>query len=52
MLVLKIIRRPGIPKVRAMLKDYFGKEPNTDINPDEAVAIGVAIQAGILGETA
>ena len=34
-----------------MLKEFFGgKEPNTDINPDEAVAIGVAIQAGILGE--
>lgn len=41
----------GIPKVRTMLTDFFGgKEPNTDINPDEAVAIGVAIQAGILGE--
>ena len=39
-----------IPKVRSMLKEFFGgKEPNTDINPDEAVAIGVAIQAGILG---
>jgi stress 70 chaperone-associated protein len=40
----------GIPKVREMLRDFFGgKEPNTEINPDEAVAIGVAIQAGILG---
>ena len=43
----------GIPKVRTMLKEFFGgKEPNTEINPDEAVAIGVAIQAGILGEYA
>ena len=33
-----------------LLRDFFGgKEPNTEINPDEAVAIGVAIQEGILG---
>lgn len=37
--------------MRTMLKEFFGgKDPNTEINPDEAVAIGVAIQAGILGE--
>ena len=38
-----------MPKVRSMLSEFFGKAPNTEINPDEAVAIGVAIQAGILG---
>jgi heat shock protein 5 len=38
-----------IPKVRAMLEDYFnGKKPNTGINPDEAVAYGAAVQGGIL----
>jgi len=38
-----------IPKIRAMIKEYFnGKEPNTGINPDEAVAYGAAVQAGIL----
>lgn len=37
-----------IPKIRQMLKDYFGKEPKLDINPDEAVAYGAAVQAAIL----
>ena len=38
-----------IPKVRQLLKDYFnGKEPNTGVNPDEAVAFGAAVQGGIL----
>ena len=37
-----------IPKVQEMLKDYFGKEPSRDINPDEAVASGATIQAAIL----
>jgi len=38
-----------IPKIRAMIKEFFnGKEPNTGINPDEAVAYGAAVQAGIL----
>jgi endoplasmic reticulum chaperone BiP len=37
-----------IPKVQEMLKDYFGKEPSRDINPDEAVAFGATIQAAIL----
>ncbi|TFK94634.1 heat shock protein 70 [Polyporus arcularius HHB13444] len=41
-----------IPKVQELLKDYFGKEPSKDINPDEAVAIGAAIQGAILsGDT-
>ena len=37
-----------IPKIRQILKDYFGKEPKSDINPDEAVAFGAALQGGIL----
>jgi molecular chaperone DnaK len=37
-----------IPAVRNALKEYFGKEPNHSVNPDEAVAIGAAIQAGVL----
>jgi len=37
-----------IPKIQEMLKDYFGKEPRRDINPDEAVAYGAAVQAAIL----
>ncbi|MFP3937166.1 MAG: molecular chaperone DnaK [Phycisphaerae bacterium] len=38
-----------IPKVREVTKEIFGKEPNKTINPDEAVALGAAIQGGILG---
>jgi len=37
-----------IPKIKQMLKEYFGKEPKIDINPDEAVAYGAAIQASII----
>lgn len=37
-----------IPKIRSMLKEYFGKEPKIDINPDEAVAYGATIQAANL----
>ncbi|MBS3733631.1 MAG: molecular chaperone DnaK [Phycisphaerae bacterium] len=37
-----------IPKVREITKEIFGKEPNKTVNPDEAVALGAAIQAGIL----
>lgn len=37
-----------IPKVQEIVKDIFGKEPNKSVNPDEAVALGAAIQAGIL----
>jgi molecular chaperone DnaK len=37
-----------IPTVRQAIRDYFGKEPNHSVNPDEAVAIGAAIQAGVL----
>lgn len=37
-----------MPKVREVVKDFFGKEPRHDVNPDEAVAIGAAIQGGVL----
>jgi molecular chaperone DnaK len=38
-----------IPKVQQIVKDFFGKEPNRSVNPDEVVAIGAAIQGGVLG---
>ncbi len=38
-----------IPAVQRVCKEIFGKEPNKSVNPDEAVAIGAAIQAGIIG---
>ena len=38
-----------MPKVGQMVQDFFGKEPKRDVNPDEAVAMGAAIQAGVLG---
>jgi molecular chaperone DnaK len=38
-----------MPKVAQMVQDFFGKEPKKDVNPDEAVAMGAAIQAGVLG---
>ena len=38
-----------IPKIQAIVKDFFGKEPNRSVNPDEVVAIGAAIQGGVLG---
>jgi molecular chaperone DnaK len=37
-----------MPKVMEAVKEFFGKEPRRDVNPDEAVAIGAAIQAGVL----
>lgn len=37
-----------MPKVQEVVKEFFGKEPRKDINPDEAVAIGAAIQGGVL----
>ncbi len=37
------------PKVQEAVKAFFGKEPRRDVNPDEAVAIGAAIQGGVLG---
>jgi len=38
-----------MPKVIETVKNYFGKEPNKSVNPDEVVAVGAAIQAGVLG---
>ncbi|MEX1826927.1 molecular chaperone DnaK [Luteibacter sp. CQ10] len=38
-----------MPKVQEAVKDFFGKEARKDVNPDEAVAVGAAIQGGVLG---
>ncbi len=38
-----------MPKVVQTVKEYFGKDPNKSVNPDEVVAIGAAVQAGVLG---
>lgn len=38
-----------MPKVQELVKNFFGREPRKDVNPDEAVAVGAAIQAGVLG---
>ncbi|NXN31493.1 HSP13 protein, partial [Nycticryphes semicollaris] len=38
-----------IPQIRKVIQDFFGKEPNTSVDPDLAVVTGVAIQAGIVG---
>ncbi len=38
-----------MPKVQEMVKEFFGKEPRKDVNPDEAVAVGAAIQGQVLG---
>lgn len=37
-----------MPKIQQVVKEFFGKEPNKSVNPDEVVAIGAAIQAGVL----
>ncbi|MGI5827854.1 MAG: molecular chaperone DnaK [Patescibacteria group bacterium] len=37
-----------MPKVQQVVKDFFGKEPNRSVNPDEVVAVGAAVQAGVL----
>jgi Fe-S protein assembly chaperone HscA len=38
-----------IPRVRALVNELFGREPHTELNPDEVVALGAAVQANILG---
>ncbi|WP_024325980.1 molecular chaperone DnaK [Thioalkalivibrio sp. AKL19] len=38
-----------MPKVQEAVQEFFGKEPRKDVNPDEAVAVGAAVQAGVLG---
>ena len=47
--VLLVGGQTRMPKVQKMVQDFFGKEPKKDLNPDEAVAMGAAIQAGVLG---
>jgi molecular chaperone DnaK len=37
-----------MPKVQDKVKEFFGKEPRKDVNPDEAVAVGAAIQGQVL----
>eukprot|EP00357_Protocruzia_adherens_P026425 CAMPEP_0114996526 /NCGR_PEP_ID=MMETSP0216-20121206/14368_1 /TAXON_ID=223996 /ORGANISM="Protocruzia adherens, Strain Boccale" /LENGTH=662 /DNA_ID=CAMNT_0002360757 /DNA_START=56 /DNA_END=2044 /DNA_ORIENTATION=+ len=46
--VLLVGGQTRMPKVHKLVQDFFGKTPNKGINPDEAVAMGAAIQAGIL----
>ncbi|MBI4910408.1 MAG: molecular chaperone DnaK [Acidobacteria bacterium] len=38
-----------IPKIHTMVRDFFNKEPNKSVNPDEVVAVGAAVQGGVLG---
>jgi molecular chaperone DnaK len=38
-----------IPRVQQMIKDFFNREPHKGVNPDEVVAVGAAVQAGVLG---
>jgi molecular chaperone DnaK len=38
-----------MPRIQQLVKDLFGKEPHKGVNPDEVVAIGAAVQAGVLG---
>ena len=42
------VARPGCRRSRRLVKQLFGKEPHQGVNPDEVVAIGAAIQAGVL----
>jgi molecular chaperone DnaK len=37
-----------VPKIQQLVKDYFGKEPHKGVNPDEVVAVGAAVQGGVL----
>jgi len=47
--VIMVGGQTRMPKVQAEVQNYFGKEPRKDVNPDEAVAMGAAIQGGVLG---
>lgn len=38
-----------VPRIQQMVKEFFGREPHKGVNPDEVVAVGAAIQAGVLG---
>ncbi|MDX1705043.1 molecular chaperone DnaK [Pseudidiomarina sp.] len=46
--VIMVGGQTRMPKVQAAVTDFFGKEPRRDVNPDEAVAVGAAVQAGVL----
>ena len=46
--VLLVGGSTSIPKVQELVKEFFGKEPNRSVNPDEVVAIGASIQGGVL----
>ncbi len=47
--VLMVGGQTRMPMVQAKVQEFFGKEPRKDVNPDEAVAVGAAIQGGVLG---
>ncbi|WP_428354523.1 molecular chaperone DnaK [Methyloprofundus sp.] len=47
--VIMVGGQSRMPKVQEIVQGIFGKEPRKDVNPDEAVALGAAIQAGVLG---
>jgi molecular chaperone DnaK len=47
--VLLVGGQTRMPKVQELVQNFFGKEPRKDVNPDEAVALGAAVQAGVLG---
>ncbi len=47
--VIMVGGQTRMPKVQEKVEEFFGKEPRKDVNPDEAVAVGAAIQAGVLG---
>ncbi len=47
--VLLVGGQTRMPKVQEKVREFFGKEPRKDVNPDEAVAVGAAIQGGVLG---
>jgi molecular chaperone DnaK len=47
--VLLVGGQSRMPKVQEKVREFFGKEPRKDVNPDEAVAVGAAIQGGVLG---
>ncbi len=49
--VLLVGGQTRMPMVQKLVSDFFGKEPRKDVNPDEAVAIGAAIQGGVLSGT-
>jgi len=47
--VLLVGGQTRMPKVQDKVREFFGKDPRKDVNPDEAVAVGAAIQGGVLG---